>query len=122
MLLKAIVNASLETLEDFCISSLNLMSNGRIAYLDDKVFAVPLEGAAGKVGPVVSYYSVRDPKPANDRLDELDYLLFIDLYHWDCFSPLSEFVDADHRRRELSFKVVDYVYLKVSPMRGLRHF
>jgi hypothetical protein len=27
--------------------------------------------------------------------------------------------DADHRRRELSFKVGDYVYIKVSPMRGL---
>jgi hypothetical protein len=29
---------------------------------------------------------------------------------------------ADHRRRELSFKVGDFVYLKVSPMGGLRHF
>jgi hypothetical protein len=29
---------------------------------------------------------------------------------------------ADHRRRELSFKVGDFVYLKVSPMRGLCHF
>jgi hypothetical protein len=29
---------------------------------------------------------------------------------------------ADHRSRELSFKVGDFVYLKVSPMRGLRHF
>jgi hypothetical protein len=29
---------------------------------------------------------------------------------------------ADHRRRELSFDVRDFVYLKVSPMRGLRHF
>jgi hypothetical protein len=29
---------------------------------------------------------------------------------------------ADHRRRELSFEVRDFVYLKVSPMRGLRHF
>jgi hypothetical protein len=28
----------------------------------------------------------------------------------------------DHRRRELSFKVEDFIYLKVSPMRGLRHF
>jgi hypothetical protein len=25
---------------------------------------------------------------------------------------------VDHRRRELSFKVGDFVYLKVSPMRG----
>jgi flagellar motor switch protein FliM len=29
---------------------------------------------------------------------------------------------ADHKRRELSFEVRDYVYLKVSSMRGLRHF
>jgi hypothetical protein len=29
---------------------------------------------------------------------------------------------ADHRRRELSFEVQDFVYLKVSPMRGLHHF
>jgi transposase InsO family protein len=29
---------------------------------------------------------------------------------------------VDHRRRELSFVVGDFVYLKVSPMRGLRRF
>jgi hypothetical protein len=29
---------------------------------------------------------------------------------------------ANHSRRELSFEVGDYVYLKVSPMRGLLHF
>jgi hypothetical protein len=29
---------------------------------------------------------------------------------------------ADHMRRELSFEVGDFVYLKVSPMRGLHHF
>jgi hypothetical protein len=29
---------------------------------------------------------------------------------------------ADHRRRELSFEVQDFVYLKVSPMRDLRRF
>jgi hypothetical protein len=29
---------------------------------------------------------------------------------------------ADHRRRDSSFKVGDFVYLKVSPMRGLRRF
>jgi hypothetical protein len=29
---------------------------------------------------------------------------------------------AHHRRRELSFEVKDFVYLKVSPMRGLRRF
>jgi hypothetical protein len=28
---------------------------------------------------------------------------------------------SDHRRRELSFKVGDFVYRKVSPMRGLRY-
>jgi hypothetical protein len=29
---------------------------------------------------------------------------------------------ADHRRRKLSFEAGDFVYLKVSPMRGLHHF
>jgi len=29
---------------------------------------------------------------------------------------------ADNRRRDLSFEVGDFVYLKVSPMRGLRRF
>jgi len=29
---------------------------------------------------------------------------------------------ADHRRRELTFEVGDHVYLKVSPMRGMRRF
>jgi hypothetical protein len=29
---------------------------------------------------------------------------------------------ADHRRRDLSFEVRGFVYLKVSPMRGLHHF
>jgi hypothetical protein len=29
---------------------------------------------------------------------------------------------TNHRRRELSFEVRDFVYLKVSPMRGLHHF
>jgi hypothetical protein len=29
---------------------------------------------------------------------------------------------TNHRRRELSFEVGDFVYLKVSPMRGLRRF
>jgi hypothetical protein len=29
---------------------------------------------------------------------------------------------VDHRRRKLSFKVDDFVYLKVSPMRGLCRF
>jgi hypothetical protein len=29
---------------------------------------------------------------------------------------------ADNRRRELRFQVSDFMYLKVSPMRGLHHF
>jgi hypothetical protein len=29
---------------------------------------------------------------------------------------------ADNKRRDLTFEVRDFVYLKVSPMRGLRHF
>jgi hypothetical protein len=37
-----------------------------------------------------------------------------------CKRPRSKF--AWSGRRELSFEVRDFVYLKVSPMRGLRHF
>jgi hypothetical protein len=29
---------------------------------------------------------------------------------------------TDHRRRELIFEVGDFMYLKVAPMRSLRHF
>jgi hypothetical protein len=29
---------------------------------------------------------------------------------------------VDNRRRELSFEVEDYVYLKVSPIRGIKRF
>jgi hypothetical protein len=29
---------------------------------------------------------------------------------------------ANHKRRELSFEVGDFVYLMVSPLRGLHHF
>jgi hypothetical protein len=49
------------------------MSNRRIANMVAKVFTVPLEGATGKLGPLGSYDSIRDPKPIDDRLDELDY-------------------------------------------------
>jgi hypothetical protein len=78
MLFQAIIGAGLETLEDFCIGSFNLtitlrMSNRRIENLDAMVFTISLEGAAGKLGPIVSYDSILDRKPTNDRLDELDY-------------------------------------------------
>jgi hypothetical protein len=78
MFFQAIIGAGLETLENFFISSFNLtialwMSNRRVANLDAKVFALSLDGAVGKLGPNVSYDSVRDPKPVGDRLDELDY-------------------------------------------------
>jgi hypothetical protein len=71
------MTAGLETSEDFCISSFNLaialwLSKRHIANLDAKVFTVPLEGTTGKLGPVVSYNSVWDPTPTDDRLDELD--------------------------------------------------
>jgi hypothetical protein len=84
MLLQVVIGASLETLEDFCIGSLDLaialwVSNRRIA---NSVF---LECAVGKLGPVVTDYSVRDPKPIDDRLDELDYGLLVDLDHRGCF-------------------------------------
>jgi hypothetical protein len=34
-------------------------------------------------------------------------------------NPSPRWFYHNHRRRELSFKVGDFVYLKVSPMRGL---
>jgi transposase InsO family protein len=39
-----------------------------------------------------------------------------------CIVQLRQKSYANHRRRELSFEVGDFVYLKVSPMRGLRRF
>jgi hypothetical protein len=48
------------------------MSNRQIANLDAKIFAVSLEGIAGKLRPIVSYDSIWDPKHADNRLDELD--------------------------------------------------
>jgi hypothetical protein len=77
MLLQSIVCASPETVEYFCVGSLNLtiafwMSNRRVANLDAQVFIVPLKSAASKLGPIVSYDSVQESKPTDDRLDELD--------------------------------------------------
>jgi hypothetical protein len=48
------------------------MSNKCIANMDAKGFVVTLEGTTSKLGLVVSYDSVRDPKPIDNRLDELD--------------------------------------------------
>jgi hypothetical protein len=39
-----------------------------------------------------------------------------------CVVQLRQKSYADHRRKELSFNVGDFVYLKVRPMRGLHHF
>jgi hypothetical protein len=100
MLLQAITGASLETLEDFYIGPLNLtialwVINRCIADLDAKIFTVVLEHATGKLGPVISDDSVRDPKPADNTLDKLDCGLLVDLDHGGCFRPLGEFVDGD---------------------------
>jgi hypothetical protein len=100
MLFQSIIGVSLETLEDFCIGSFKLtialwMSNRCIANEDAKIFAISLEGAIGKLGPVASYHSIRDPKPIDDRLDELDCPLLADLDHRGHFRLLIEFVDGD---------------------------
>jgi hypothetical protein len=100
MLLQAIISASLETLKDFCAGSLHLaialwVSNGAIAIFYAKIFAVPSECAAGELGPVVSDDHVRDPKPADDGLDELDYRLLVDLDHRGRFQPCGEFFDGN---------------------------
>jgi hypothetical protein len=77
MLLQAVIRACLEALEDFSIGSLNLsitlwMSNRYIVDLDAKILTVSLEHAVGELGPVVRDDPVRDPKPVDDGLDELD--------------------------------------------------
>jgi hypothetical protein len=100
MLLQIIIGVSLKALKYFCIGTLHLsialwMSNRRIANLNAKVLAVPLEGPASKLGPIVGDDSVWDPKSVNDGLDELYYGLFIDLDYWSCFRPLGELVDDD---------------------------
>jgi hypothetical protein len=99
MLLQAIVGASLKALEYFCIGTLHLSIGfwicKCIANLDVKIFAVPLEGTASKLVPIVSDDPVSDPKYAYDGLDEFHYGLLIDFDHWSCFRPLGEFFDGD---------------------------
>jgi hypothetical protein len=100
MLFQAIIGASLETLKDFCVGPLHLaialwVSNRGIADFYAKIFTIPLECAAGELGPVISDDDVQDPKPANDGLDKLDCELLIDLDHSGRFRPLGEFVDGD---------------------------
>jgi hypothetical protein len=71
------------------------VSNRRIVNLDAKVFAVSLDGTASKLGQVVSYDLVWDPKPADDRIDELHCSLLVDFDHRGHFRPFNEFVDGD---------------------------
>jgi hypothetical protein len=54
-----------------------------------------LERTAGELGPVVGDDPIRDPKPADDGLDELDCGLLVDLDHRGCFRPPDELVDGD---------------------------
>jgi hypothetical protein len=75
MLLQTIVGVSLKALEYFCIGTLHLpialcMSNRCVANLDAKIFAVPLEGTASKLGPSVGDDPIWDSKSAYDGLDE----------------------------------------------------
>jgi hypothetical protein len=71
------------------------MSNRCIANLDAKIFIVPLEGTASKLGPIVGDDPIWDPKSVYDGLDEFHYRLLVDFDHWCCFRPLGEFVDDD---------------------------
>jgi hypothetical protein len=45
--------------------------------------------------PIINNDPVWDPKPADDRLDKLDYKLLVDLDYRGCFWPLCELVDGD---------------------------
>jgi hypothetical protein len=71
------------------------VNNESIANFYAKIFTVPLECAAGELGPVVSDDPIRDPKSADDRLDKLDCRLLVDLDHMSCFRALGKFVDDD---------------------------
>jgi hypothetical protein len=107
MLLQAIIGASLMALEYFHIGTLYVpiafwMSNRGIANLDAKILAVPLEGTASKLGPIVGDDPIWDPKSAYDGLDEFHYGLLIDFDHWDCFRPLGELVDGNIEEPEPS--------------------
>jgi hypothetical protein len=87
MLLQAVIGARLEAFKDFSIGSFDFpitlwMSNGHIADLDAKILVVSLKCTAGELGPIIGDDSVRDPKPTDDGLDELDY----GLLHRGCFS------------------------------------
>jgi hypothetical protein len=64
------------------------MSNRGIANLDTKIFAVPLEGNAGKLGPIIGDDPVWDPKSAYDGLDEFHYGCLLILTTGVAFSHL----------------------------------
>jgi hypothetical protein len=100
MLLQAVIGAGLEALEDLSIGSLNMsitlwMSNERIIDFDAKILTVSLEFTAGELRPIVSDDPVRNPKPADNGLDKLDYKLLVDLNHRGFFRPPGELVDGD---------------------------
>jgi hypothetical protein len=63
------------------------MSNRCIANLDVKIFAVPLEGTASKLGPIVGDDPIWNPKSAYDGFDE---------FHSDCLLILTTGVASGH--------------------------
>jgi hypothetical protein len=71
------------------------MSNRGIANLDAKIFIVPLEGTASKLGPIIGDDLIWDPKSAYDELDEFHHGLLVDFDYTDCFRPLGELVNGD---------------------------
>ena len=100
MLLYAIVGASFEPSEDFCIRSLNVIivlgvHYGRKAELDANVLAVPLKEPAFELGPVVRDDDVRDSEAAHNGLEECYCSSLGDVHHKGNFQPLREFVPAD---------------------------
>jgi hypothetical protein len=70
------------------------MGNKRVAYLDAKIFAIPLKCTTGELGPVVSDDPIRDPKSVDDGLDKFYYGLFVDFDYRGHFRALGEFVDG----------------------------
>ena len=71
------------------------MCHRSVAYLRSKVSTICFEEIAGELRTVVGDDAVRDPKPAHEALDELDYRTSWDGADGLHLHPLGELVDGN---------------------------